>query len=130
MIIQGIEPTQAQAAVKELIERFNNGRFIQFDQKNSLVLWQSLHNHEYIVHKVCAGPEKFVLENGNYFHSDNADDAMLKFLARKGKRVSIEVYFSEDDIQTLSDGLSLDWEYKSNSDIMVDMSIMPASEEA
>ena len=129
MLIQEMEPTQAQEAVKELIEKSNNGRFIQFDQKKAIVLWQSLRNNEYVVHKVCAGLDKLVLENGNYFHPDNADDAMLKFLARKGKRVAIEVYFSEEDVEDLKNGSSFDWAYESGSGIMVDISIMPASEE-
>ncbi len=128
MLIQEMEPTQAQMEVKELIEKNLNGRLIQFDQKTALVLWQSLRNNEYVVHEVFTGLEKLVLENGNYFHPNNADDAMLKFLARKGKRVVIEVYISEEDIENLRDGSSFDWAYQSNFDIMVDVAIVPSSE--
>jgi len=126
--IQDVESSQAFEIVEELIEKFNSGRLIHFDQKSALVLWYHTSKNEYIVHNVYKGLDKWVLENGNYL--DDADDAMLAFLKRKGKKLSISVNLSEEDIEDLRSGSVFNWTYPDESGIEVDVELFQGDEEA
>lgn len=126
--IQDVESSQAFEIVEELIEKFNSGRLIHFDQKSALVLWYHTTKNEYIVHNVYKGLDKWVLENGNYL--DDADDAMLAFLKRKGKKLSISVNLSEEDIEDLRSGSVFNWTYPDESGIEVDVELYQGDEEA
>lgn len=119
--IQNMESSQAFEIVKQLIEKFNSGRLIHFDQKSALVLWYCTFKNEYIVHNVYKGPNKWVLENGNYLN--DADDAMLAFLKRKGKKLNISVSLSEEDIEDLRSGSVFNWTYSDGSGIEVDVEL-------
>lgn len=97
--------------VVNLIENTKKGRFIEFCEEKSIVLWFDNFKKEYIVHTVLlnGSNEEWCLENGSYFN--NPDSAMLCYLEKKGIKLKIEIDFSEEDIEELRRGESFDWTY-------------------
>lgn len=109
-----------KSALKEIIES-KNGIMVHFDEETKLVLWQK--DKEFVVHNVVTNNNELSLSDGNYL--DNMEDAMLKYLARKGKRLDISIGISENDYDDIRDNYVCEWTYKDkNSGISIDVKVM------
>ena len=92
--------------VKKLIED-NQGELIYFDNKSKIVLWSV--EDEFRVHRVVENNKELSLSNGDY--SNNIDDAMLKYLERKGVALNIDLKFTECDLDILNNNETMDWTF-------------------
>lgn len=109
-----------EANVKKLVEN-NTGSLIYFDKEKALVLWNKTNSEEYIINNLVDNEGSYSLQDGNYH--DNIEDAMLSFLTRKGKRLSICIGVSEQDSWEIKNGEVFDWTYEDKSGISVDVRI-------
>lgn len=97
------------------------GTLITFDKTSRTVLWHSISNNKYSVATLEKGADWFIGElDTNDYHLENVKDfddidaAMLTYLKRKGIKLDIEIDFSNEDVEDLKSGESINWTFTEN----------------
>ena len=97
------------------------GTLITFDKTSRTVLWHSISNNKYSIATLEKGADWFIGElDTNDYHLENVKDfddidaAMLTYLIRKGIKLDIEIDLSEEDVEDLKSGESINWTFTEN----------------
>ena len=97
------------------------GSLITFDEATKTVFWFSQKNKKYSVATLEKGADWFIGElDTNDYHLENVKDfddidaAMLTYLKRKGIKLDIEIDLSEEDVEDLKSGESINWTFTEN----------------
>ena len=97
------------------------GSLITFDEATKTVFWFSQKNKKYSVATLEKGADWFIGElDSNDYHLENVKDfddidaAMLTYLKRKGIKLDIEIDLSEEDVEDLKSGESINWTFTEN----------------
>lgn len=115
-----------------LIKNFHDCELIQFDEDSNLVISKRKRYYskeefewEYMVHHFILNekePNKSSLESGNYCSS--FETAIFKYLQRKEIRLNLDlIEFTQNDIDTLREGDSLEWGYPTDEGIYINVNL-------